>query len=87
MLSDRRPILLANARIVDPSRDLDFPGDLLIADGVIRDAKRGIGAAGVGNSIGLIGLSAGIAALPVSIVIGVVGGLVWWGIKKLAEDD
>jgi dihydroorotase len=47
MLSDRRPILLANARIVDPSRDLDFPGDLLIADGLIRDTKRGIGAAGV----------------------------------------
>ena len=47
MLSDRRPILLANARIVDPSRDLDFPGDLLIADGLIREAKRGIGAAGV----------------------------------------
>jgi dihydroorotase len=47
MLSDRRPILLANARIVDPSRDQDFPGDLLIADGVIREAKRGIGAAGV----------------------------------------
>ncbi len=47
MLSDRRPILLANARIVDPSRDLDFAGDLLIADGVVREAKRGIGAAGV----------------------------------------
>jgi dihydroorotase len=47
MLSDRRPILLANARIVDPSRDMDFPGDLLIADGLIREAKRGIGAAGV----------------------------------------
>ncbi len=47
IVSDRRPILLANARIVDPSRDLDFPGDLLIADGVIREAKRGIGAAGV----------------------------------------
>ncbi|HWP26222.1 MAG TPA: dihydroorotase [Xanthobacteraceae bacterium] len=47
MLFDRRPILLANARIIDPSRDLDFPGDLLIADGVIRDAKRGISAAGV----------------------------------------
>jgi dihydroorotase len=44
---DRRPILLANARILDPSRDLDFPGDLLIADGAIREAKRGIGAAGV----------------------------------------
>ncbi len=47
MLSDRRPILLANARIVDPSRDLDLAGDLLIAEGVIREAKRGIGAAGV----------------------------------------
>jgi len=47
MLADRRPILLANARIVDPSRDLDMAGDLLIADGLIREAKRGIGAAGV----------------------------------------
>ena len=47
MLSDRRPILLTNARILDPSRDLDFAGDLLIADGLIRDSKRGIGAAGV----------------------------------------
>ena len=47
MLSDRRPILLANARIVDPSRDLDIVGDLLIADGVVREAKKGIGAAGV----------------------------------------
>jgi dihydroorotase len=47
MLFDRRPILLTNARIIDPSRDLDLDGDLLIADGVIRDAKRGIGAAGV----------------------------------------
>ncbi|MEP7030405.1 MAG: dihydroorotase [Pseudolabrys sp.] len=47
MLSDRRPILLANARIVDPSRDMDITGDLLIADGVIKEAKKGIGAAGV----------------------------------------
>jgi dihydroorotase len=47
MFSDRRPILLANARIIDPSREVDIPGDLLIADGVIREAKRGIGAAGV----------------------------------------
>jgi len=47
VLSDRRPILLANARIVDPSRDLDFPGDLLIADGLIREAKSGISVAGV----------------------------------------
>src|SRR5438477_13182830 len=47
MLMDRRPILLANAHIMDPSRNLDIEGDLLIADGVIREAKRGIGAAGV----------------------------------------
>jgi dihydroorotase len=47
MLSDRRPILLANARILDPSRDMDIAGDLLIADGQIKEAKRGIGAAGV----------------------------------------
>jgi len=47
MLSERRPILLANARILDPSRDLDIVGDLLIAEGVIREAKKGIGAAGV----------------------------------------
>jgi dihydroorotase len=47
MLTDRRPILLANARIIDPSRDLDILGDLLITEGVIREAKKGIGAAGV----------------------------------------
>lgn len=44
-----------------------------------------VGGAGVGNSIGLIGLSAGLAALPVSLVIGALGGLVWWGAKKLGE--
>src|ERR1700730_17867741 len=47
MFSDRRPILLTNARIIDPSRDLELDGDLLIADGVVRDMRRGIGAAGV----------------------------------------
>ncbi len=47
MYADRRPILLANARIVDPSRDIDHQGDVLIADGVIRDTQRGIRAAGV----------------------------------------
>jgi dihydroorotase len=47
MLTDRRPMLLAHARIVDPSRDIDTEGDLLIAEGVIREARRGIGAAGV----------------------------------------
>jgi dihydroorotase len=47
MLSDRRPMLLANGRIVDPSRNLDIVGDVLIADGLVRECKRGIGAAGV----------------------------------------
>jgi dihydroorotase len=47
MLTERRPLLLANARLIDPSRDLDGPGDVLIVDGLIRDARRGIGAAGV----------------------------------------
>src|ERR1700747_3147432 len=54
MLTDRRPILLANARVVDPSRDFDGPGDVLIADGVIRDLKRGIGAAGVPEGTAVI---------------------------------
>jgi dihydroorotase len=47
MPGETRPILLANARIIDPSRDLDMHGDLLIADGVIRDAQAGIRAAGI----------------------------------------
>src|SRR5436305_12928008 len=46
-MTEPRPILLANGRIVDPAHDLDIQGDLLIADGIIREAKRGIGAAGV----------------------------------------
>ena len=47
MSTERRPILLASARIVDPSTNLEIDGDLLIVDGAIREAKRGIGAAGV----------------------------------------
>jgi dihydroorotase len=62
MLSDRRPILLTNARIVDPSRNLDLVGDLLIADGVIRDAKRGIGAAGVPEGTEVIDCRGKVAA-------------------------
>ena len=52
MLTDRRPILLANARVIDPSRDFDGVGDVLIADGMIRDLKRGIGAAGIEHHVG-----------------------------------
>ena len=62
MLTDRRPILLANARLVDPSRDLDGPGDVLIADGVIRDARRGIGAAGVPEGTDIVNCAGKIVA-------------------------
>src|SRR5256886_14924145 len=54
MLTGRRPILLANAPAMDPSRDFAGPADVLIADGVIRDARRGIGAAGVPDGPDLI---------------------------------
>jgi len=62
MLSDRRPILITNARIVDPSRDLDIDGDLLIADGIIRDARRGIGAAGVPEGTEIVDCRGRVAA-------------------------
>jgi dihydroorotase len=62
MLKDRRPILLANARLIDPSRDLDGPGDVLIADGTIRDARRGIGAAGVPEGTDIINCAGKVVA-------------------------
>ena len=58
----RSPILLANARILDPSRDMDFVGDLLLADGVVREAKRGIGAAGVPEGTEIVECRGRIAA-------------------------
>lgn len=45
--TENRPLLLANARVIDPSRNLDQTGDVLIADGVIREAGKNIRAAGV----------------------------------------
>lgn len=62
MLTDRRPILLANAHLIDPSREIDGPGDVLIADGVIRDARRGIGAAGVPEGTDIINCAGMIVA-------------------------
>jgi dihydroorotase len=62
MLTDRRPILLANARVIDPSRDFDGPGDVLIADGTIRDLKRGIGAAGVPEGTDVVNCAGKIVA-------------------------
>ncbi|MDF2999123.1 MAG: dihydroorotase, multifunctional complex type [Xanthobacteraceae bacterium] len=45
--SEPRPTLLADARIVDPSRDLDTHGDLLIIDGVVKDIATGLRSAGL----------------------------------------
>jgi dihydroorotase len=61
-MPDPRPILLANARIIDPSRNLDTNGDVLVAEGVIREAKRGIGAAGVPEGTEVIDCRGGIVA-------------------------
>src|SRR2546421_289720 len=62
MLTDRRPILLANARLIDPSRDFDGIGDILIADGAIRDSRRGIGAAGVPEGTDIVNCAGKIVA-------------------------
>ena len=62
MLTDRRPILLANARLIDPARDLDTIGDVLIADGVIKDARKGIGAAGVPEGTEIINCAGKVVA-------------------------
>lgn len=62
MLTERRPILLANARLIDPSRKMDGIGDVLIADGVIRDARRGIGSAGVPEGTDVINCAGMIVA-------------------------
>src|SRR5712671_86600 len=62
MLTDRRPILLANARLIDPSRDFDGVGDVLIADGTIRESRRGIGAAGVPEGTDIVNCGGKIVA-------------------------
>ncbi|BAF88848.1 dihydroorotase [Azorhizobium caulinodans] len=46
-MTEPHPLLLANARVIDPSRGADFRGDVLLASGVIKDAAFGIAAAGV----------------------------------------
>lgn len=46
-MADPRPILLAKARILDPSRDLDTTGDIFIADGVTKDVTGDLTSAGL----------------------------------------
>ena len=45
----------------------------------------GVSLAGLGESAAFIGLSTTLALVPACIVVGAVGGLVWWGIRSLAE--
>ncbi|MBS9476604.1 dihydroorotase [Ancylobacter radicis] len=46
-MREPRPTLLANARVLDPSSDMDGHGDLLIADGVIKDFAANLKSAGL----------------------------------------
>src|SRR3981189_788106 len=62
MLTDRRPILLANAPVGVPSGDFDGRGDVFIAGGVFRDSRRGIGAAGVPEGTDIINCAGKIIA-------------------------
>jgi dihydroorotase len=48
--------------VVDPSRDFDGHGDVLIADGVVRETRRGIGAAGVPEGTDIINCNGKIVA-------------------------
>ena len=48
----------------------------------------GVGVAGAANTIGLIGISAGtLAALPIALVAGAIGGLFWWAVKSTGKDS
>lgn len=42
-----RPVLLAGGRVLDPSRDFDITGDVLIVNGVIKDVASGLLSSGL----------------------------------------
>lgn len=46
-----------------------------------------VGGAGVGNSAGLIGLSATVSLMAPCLIAGAVIGLVCWGAKRLIESS
>jgi len=62
-MADVRPVLLADARILDPSRDLDMRGDLLIADGVVKDIASNLKSAGLPEETEIIDCR-GLVAIP-----------------------
>jgi len=62
-MREPRPTLIANARIVDPSRDLDVTGDIFIADGVIKDVTSNLRGAGLPEGTEIVDC-AGLVAVP-----------------------
>ncbi|OYW41788.1 MAG: dihydroorotase, partial [Azorhizobium sp. 12-66-6] len=60
--AEPRPLVLANARVIDPSRGADFHGDLLIAQGVIQDAAFGLAAGGVPDDAEVVDCKGAIVA-------------------------
>ena len=42
----------------------------------------GVGAAGAGSVVSLMGLAAGVAVLPLSVAVGGIGGLLWWAVQS-----
>lgn len=49
-----RPLLLTNARVIDPARGSDFHGDVFLAEGVVKDAATGLAAAGIPEGVEVI---------------------------------
>ncbi|OYX13985.1 MAG: dihydroorotase [Rhizobiales bacterium 32-66-8] len=60
--AEPRPLVLANARVIDPARGADFHGDLLIAHGLIQDAAFGLAAAGVPDGAEVVDCKGAIVA-------------------------
>ncbi|MFG1395651.1 dihydroorotase [Roseixanthobacter pseudopolyaromaticivorans] len=60
--SEVRPVVLANARVIDPSRGSDFHGDVLVVGGRIEDSAFGIAAAGVPDGAEIVDCRGAIVA-------------------------
>ena len=60
--ADRSPPICSQRQRDRSLRDFDGPGDVLIADGVIRDSRRGIGAAGVPEGTDIVNCAGKIVA-------------------------
>ncbi len=57
-----RPLLLTNARVIDPARGADFHGDVFLADGAVKDASTGLSAAGIPDGAEVVDCKGAIVA-------------------------